>query len=85
MSILRKMAALLFNRHTLVFCGLVLLSLVIWFIGPLVYIKPYQPLESEAVRWSLIAALFVVWFVKLLLQWWRAKRINDKLLANWQN
>lgn len=81
MSILRKMAALLFTRHTLVFCGLVLLSLVIWFIGPLVYIKPYQPLESEAVRWSLIAALFVVWFIKLLLQWWRAKRMNDKLLG----
>ncbi|MFY3384139.1 type VI secretion system membrane subunit TssM [Paracidovorax sp. MALMAid1276] len=81
MSILRKMASLVFNRHTLVFCGLVLLSLVIWFIGPLVYIKPYQPLESETVRWSLIAALFVLWFFRLMLLWWRAKRMNDKLLG----
>lgn len=78
---LRNLAALLFNRHTLVLCGLILLSLVIWFIGPLVYIKPYQPLESENVRWALIAALFVAWFIKLLLQWWRAKRMNDKLLG----
>ena len=40
-----------FNKTTLVFLGLLLLSLVIWFIGPLVYIKPYQPLGSETVRW----------------------------------
>lgn len=81
MNILRRIAGLVFHRITWVLIGLILLSLVIWFIGPLVYIKPYQPLESEAVRWSLIIALFVVWIVKLLLQWWRAKRMNDKLLG----
>lgn len=81
MSMLRNMAALLFNRFTLAFIGLVLLSLVIWFIGPLVYIKPYQPLESENVRWTLIAALFAIWVIKLIFHWWRAKRMNDKLLG----
>jgi type VI secretion system protein ImpL len=82
MSMLRNLAALLFNRHTLVLFGLVLLSLVIWFIGPLVYIKPYQPLESETVRWALITALFVFWFFSMLLRWWRTKRMNDKLLGH---
>ena len=81
MSMLRHMAALLFNRFTLAFIGLVLLSLVIWFIGPLVYIKPYQPLESENVRWALIAALFTIWVIELLFHWWRAKRMNDKLMG----
>ena len=81
MSMLRNMAALLFNRSTLAFIGLVLLSLVIWFIGPLVYIQPYQPLESESLRWALIAALFAIWVIKLLFHWWRAKRMNDRLMG----
>jgi type VI secretion system protein ImpL len=70
-----------FNKTTLVFLGLVLLSFVIWFIGPLVYIKPYQPLGSEAVRWWLIAAVFVIWILRLLLRWWRAKAMNERLLG----
>jgi len=79
---LRKIAAFFFNRFTLVLLGLVLLSLVIWFVGPLVYIKPYQPLESETVRWALIAALFIVWMLKLLIQWWRARQMNSRLLGH---
>ena len=79
---LRNIAAFFFNRFTLVLLGLVLLSLVIWYVGPLVYIKPYQPLESEAVRWSLIAALFIVWLLRLLIQWWRAKHMNGRLLGH---
>lgn len=70
-----------FNKTALVFLGLVLLSLVIWFIGPLVYIKPYQPLGSETVRWWLIAAVFVIWILRLLLRWWRAKAMNARLMG----
>lgn len=70
-----------FNKTTLVFLGLVLLSLVIWFIGPLVYIKPYQPLASETVRWWLIASVYVIWILRLLLRWWRAKAMNERLLG----
>jgi type VI secretion system protein ImpL len=78
----RRIAAFFFNRFTLVLLGLVLLSLVIWFVGPLVYIKPYQPLESESVRWWLIAALFIVWALRLLIQWWRAKHMNNRLMGH---
>lgn len=67
-----------FNRFTLVLCGLILLSLVIWFIGPLVYIKPYQPLESEGLRWAIIGLIFGVWFLRLFVQWWRRKGFNAK-------
>ncbi|WCM91909.1 type VI secretion system membrane subunit TssM [Acidovorax sp. NCPPB 2350] len=78
---LRKIFSFFFNRFTLVLCGLVLLSLLIWFVGPLVYIKPYQPLESEAVRAWIIVALFAIWFIKLFIQWWRAKQMNARLLG----
>lgn len=77
----RRIAQALFNRITLVFVGLVLLSLVIWFIGPLVYIKPYQPLESERVRWWLIFAIFALWFLKLFFRWWRARSMNSRMLG----
>ncbi len=78
---LRKIFSFFFNRFTLVLCGLVLLSLLVWFVGPLVYIKPYQPLESEAVRGWIIAALFGIWFLRLFIRWWRAKEMNARLLG----
>lgn len=80
-SMFRRLAQAIFNRITLAFVGLVLLSLVIWFIGPLVYIKPYQPLESERVRGWIIFAIFALWFLKLFIRWWRARSMNSRMLG----
>lgn len=78
---LRRIFYFFFNRFTLVLCGLILLSLLVWFVGPLVYIQPYQPLESAAVRGWIIAAIFGIWFLRLLVRWWRAKEMNARLLG----
>ena len=78
---LRRIFSFFFNRFTLVLCGLILLSLLVWFVGPLVYIQPYQPLESAAVRGWIIAAIFGIWFLRLLVRWWRAKEMNARLLG----
>ena len=80
-NMLRALWRLIFNKTVLVFLGLVLLSLVIWFIGPLVYIQPYQPLGSEVVRWWLIAAVFIIWILRMLLRLWRAKAMNARLMG----
>jgi type VI secretion system protein ImpL len=48
---IRRIASWLFNRYMLELLGLVALSLLIWFVGPLVFIQPYQPLGSPTVRW----------------------------------
>jgi type VI secretion system protein ImpL len=77
---LRKLTSILFNRSTLVFCGLVLLSLVIWFIGPLVYIQPYQPLESAQLRLALIGLIFGLWLIRRLFALWRSQHLNGRLL-----
>ncbi|MBV8619770.1 MAG: type VI secretion system membrane subunit TssM [Curvibacter sp.] len=82
---LRTLSAVIFNRVTLVLCGLVLLSLVIWFIGPLVYIQPYQPLESPRVRLALIALIFGLWLVRRLFAVWRRQQLNGRLLAQLSN
>ena len=78
---IRRIASWLFNRYMLELLGLVALSLLIWFVGPLVFIQPYQPLGSPTVRWWLIAGLFILWFLRLLLKWWRAQRMNEHLMT----
>ncbi len=78
---IRRIASWLFNRYTLALLGLVALSLIIWFVGPLVFIQPYQPLGSPAVRWWIIAGLFALWFLRLLLRGWRATHMNKRLMA----
>jgi type VI secretion system protein ImpL len=77
---IRRIASWLFNRYMLELLGLVALSLLIWFVGPLVFIQPYQPLGSATVRWWVIAGLFILWFLRLLLHWWRAQRMNERLM-----
>ncbi|MET0204952.1 MAG: type VI secretion system membrane subunit TssM, partial [Casimicrobiaceae bacterium] len=69
-----------FNRTTLVLVGLIAISLIIWFIGPLVSIGSFVPLESEAVRLIVIAAIFLLWGVIRFLKWWNARAKNAALL-----
>ncbi|WP_280190985.1 type VI secretion system membrane subunit TssM [Delftia sp. PS-11] len=77
----RSIFSWLFNRYTLQLLGLVALSLLIWFVGPLIFIQPYQPLGSPAVRGWLITGLFTLWVLRLALHWWRARSMNEHLLA----
>ena len=78
---LRKVAAFFFNRITLALVGLVLLSLLIWFVGPLIAIDRYRPLEGEGIRWLIIGVLWALWLLKLLLQWWRSRNMNSRMMA----
>ncbi len=54
--------------------GLLALSLVIWFLGPLIAIGDYEPLASAVVRWSLIVLLFVLWLGLRVLRMVQARR-----------
>jgi type VI secretion system protein ImpL len=80
MNFLRRVWHFFFNRFTLVLLGLVLLSLAIWFIGPLVSISQWTPLERERTRWMIIIAIFALFAIKLLIGWWRRKNLNARLL-----
>jgi len=72
----------LFTSRTFwVFLGLVALALLIWYVGPLVAIADYRPLESVRARTIAIAAVFLLWLLVLLVRWWRAKDINARLLS----
>src|SRR5215207_10993678 len=77
---MRRIFSFVFNRTTLVLVGLVAISLIIWFIGPVISIGSVVPLESEAARLILIAAIFVLWAVVRFLKWWHARANNAALL-----
>jgi type VI secretion system protein ImpL len=62
--------------------GLLALSLIIWFIGPLIAIAEYKPLEAELPRWLLIGLLFLIWIAQLAFKGFLALRANNKLLSS---
>jgi len=66
----------------LVLLGLVCLSLLIWFVGPLFAIGSFKPLEGRGIRWFLIGLLFALWLLKILIDVWRAKNMNERLLSH---
>jgi len=63
----------------LVILGLIALGLIIWFIGPLLAIGTWRPLESELARWGLIGLIVLFWIFSRILRWWRARRANAQL------
>ncbi|MBV5297937.1 MAG: type VI secretion system membrane subunit TssM [Rhodoferax sp.] len=73
------------NRTTLAILLLLVLSLVIWYIGPLFAMSlanaQWQPLGPEWVRWCVIAAVWLLWLLKRLIRWWRQRNINGALLG----
>ncbi len=79
---LRKIAAFFFNRITLALVGLLLLSLLIWFVGPLIAIDRWRPLEGEGIRWLIIGLLWALWLLRQLLRWWRSRNMNNRMLAS---
>ncbi|MGH8353434.1 MAG: type VI secretion system membrane subunit TssM [Pseudomonas sp.] len=69
-----------FIRWLVPLLGLLALSLVIWFLGPLIALGQYEPLASAAVRWGLIVLLFVLWIGFRVLRILQARRNAAKVM-----
>ncbi|MBC7503007.1 MAG: type VI secretion system membrane subunit TssM [Herminiimonas sp.] len=69
-----------FNKSLLILMGLVCLAALIWFVGPLVAIGPYKPLDAEVTRTTVICIIFTIWLLKLMIRLWREKNMNARLL-----
>ena len=67
------------RRGFLVFLGLVLLSLFIWWAGPYFAFAEWRPLESWIARLVAIGLLIALWAVIKLVKYLRARRASDKL------
>ena len=69
------------KRWLITLLGLIALSLLIWWAGPLFAFGRYKPLDPEWTRWLCIAALFGVWILRMLIKWARDLRNNSNLLS----
>ena len=87
MNFVRSIFGRLFSRTTLTILLLLILSAIIWFIGPIPAISygedgvRHHPLAPAWVRWSLIAIIWLIWFIKLFVRWWRERNVNAALLG----
>ena len=70
----------LFNRTFLVLLGLAIVAALVFYTGPLVAIGTWRPLESLAVRLTLIGLIFATWLALRLWSWWRRRTANAALL-----
>lgn len=61
--------------------GLLALSAVVWWVGPLLAIGDARPLDGVVVRLVVIVLLWAAWIGRLAWVAWRRKRANAALLA----
>lgn len=76
---MKKIFGMIFNRWTMAVVGLIAISLVIWYGGPLLALGEYRPFESAAVRWSVIAVIVGIFLARLIWRRVKAKMSNAKL------
>jgi type VI secretion system protein ImpL len=74
----------LFNRTFLILLGLVIVSCLIYFAGPLIGFTignaKWVPLESVVVRAVIIGLIFAIWIGIRLFRWWQERRRNAALI-----
>ncbi|HCT06850.1 MAG TPA: type VI secretion system membrane subunit TssM, partial [Pseudomonas sp.] len=61
--------------------GVALLSLLVWYEGPLLAFNGSEPLAPESRRWGLIALFVLIWLGYFAWRLWRAWRANRGLMA----
>lgn len=76
---LQKLLPLLANRHVATSAGLIALSLIIWFTGPLLGIGESRPLESALARALVIVVLVLLALIVEFVRVVRARQAASKL------
>ncbi len=62
--------------------GVIALSIIIWFIGPLIAIAGMVPLGSEMVRLIVILVVLLGWILSLLWTLTRAKKADQEMMQD---
>jgi type VI secretion system protein ImpL len=75
----KKVLGWIFNRWTMTAVGLIAISLVIWYGGPLLALGEYRPLESSTARWITIALIVGIYLGRIIWRVVKAKATNSKL------
>ena len=76
---IKKLFKFLFNSAVLTIIGLAVISVLIWWIGPLVTVGRFTPFVSELARIILIVVLVLLVVCRIILVRWRARRASHHL------
>src|SRR5690606_2091976 len=71
----------LFSRGLWVFLGLLVISFLIWTVGPSLSINNLYLLDSQEVRLWVIGTIWVIWLLRIIWRKWREGRLNAQLLG----
>ncbi|MGL6111654.1 MAG: hypothetical protein ACRC2B_16305, partial [Rubrivivax sp.] len=77
---MKKLLHILFHPLALALFGLLALSALIWWVGPLIAIGERHPLDGLWERGIVIGLLFVLLAVIAALGAWRRKRANAAMM-----
>lgn len=80
MKLFRILFGWLANRWVFSILGLLLLSLLIWFVGPLIAIGGWEPLAGSEARLLAILVVFVLWAVKTIWSILRGAQNNAQVV-----
>jgi type VI secretion system protein ImpL len=76
---MKKILGWIFNRWTMAIFGLLAISLVIWYGGPLLALGEYRPLETSTARWIAIALVVGIYLGRIAWRAFKARATNSKL------
>jgi len=76
---MRAIAAVFKNPLVASLLGLLLIALIIWFVGPLIAIAGWEPLDSPLARLVLILVIVVVWGANQFRKRLKEQRANAQL------
>jgi type VI secretion system protein ImpL len=78
---MKKVFAFLLSPLVLGTLGLLALSAIVWWVGPLVAIGSVRPLEGLGIRVALLVLIWTLWIARLAWVAWRRKRAHAVLVA----
>lgn len=81
-SFFRLLGKIFFNKWVLSAFGLIALSLLIWFVGPLIAIAEWEPLTSEISRLLSIMIIILIWAIITIIMIIRSQKTNNKVVED---
>ncbi len=76
---MKKLFGWLFSPLLFMLLALLVVSLLIWWVGPLIKIGSLAPLESENARWVLIGVIVLIAVLRATWKRWRTRKASQNL------
>jgi type VI secretion system protein ImpL len=78
---MKRIVRFLTARWLVTLLGALALSLLVWFVGPLIAIADFRPLDGDIARLIAIMAILVAWGLYNVFSLVRQKRTDEKMVA----